>query len=86
VSAIRSSVLFFEQYRAMEAQISAAANHAVENAKPIEPLASGIKKANGERQKLPEAPKKELRGKLPAKAKKQPVKPLRVKKSPKRKR
>jgi len=45
-----------------------------------------VKKANGERQKLSEAPKKELRAKLPAKREKTPVKALHVKKSKKDKR
>jgi hypothetical protein len=83
VEAIRSSVTFFSQWEAMQAQVAAAANHVVENSTPapVESLPSGIKKANGERQKLSEAPKKELRGKLPAKATKTPVKALRVKKA-----
>jgi pyrroloquinoline quinone (PQQ) biosynthesis protein C len=64
VEAIRSSVTFFSQWEAMQAQVAAAANHVVENSTPapVESLSSGIKKANGERQKLSEAPKKELRG------------------------
>ena len=86
VEAIRSSNTFFEQWEAMQQQIAAAVNHVVDNAKPVEPLASGIKKANGERQKLSEAPKKELRAKLPAKREKTPVKALHVKKSKKDKR
>jgi len=78
VESIRHSVAFFTQWEAMQAQVSAAANDVIENAKP-ESLASGIKKANGDRQKLSEAPKKELRGKLPAKREKTPIKQLRAK-------
>ena len=78
VESIRHSVAFFSQWEAMQAQVTAAANHVVENAKP-EPLASGIKKANGARQKLSEAPKKELRGKASAKREKTPIKQLRAK-------
>jgi hypothetical protein len=82
VSAIRSSVVFFEQWDAMEAQVKVAANNALQDAKPIkvESLSAGIKKANGERQKLPEAPAPKQHRKASAKARKTPVKPLRKRK------
>lgn len=77
VQAIKSSVTFFGQWEAMQAQVAAAANNVVSNATPApepESLKEAIKKANGERQKLSHAPVKELRSKASSKAPKAPAK------------
>ena len=83
VQAIKSAVCFFGQWEAMQLQVQATANNVVSSATPApapEPLKEGIKKANGDRQRLSEAPKKELRAKASRKATKAPVKALRARK------
>jgi hypothetical protein len=67
----------------MLAQVKAAGNQAVENAKPaaVQPLP---RKGEGDRQSIAKTPPKPLRAKASAKRLKAPVKPLKAKRKAKR--
>ena len=83
--AIRQSVAFHAQWDSMLAQVKAAGNQAVENAKPaaVQPLP---RKSDNARQTIAKTPPKPLRAKASAKSVKAAVKPLRVKAKRKAKR
>ena len=78
--AIRQSVAFHAQWDSMLAQVKAAGNQAVENAKPaaVQPLP---RKGENDRQSIAKTPPKPLRAKLPAARAKAPAKPLKRKKA-----
>jgi len=77
VNCIRQANAFFDQWEAMQLQLSAAAAQAMEEAKPVvQPLP---RKGDNERQKLEKAPVKPLRAKASAKHSKRSAKPLKAK-------